>query len=77
MVAYIRVVDTPYAIKTGANGTAQIHGIPGGAARVVIWQPYMHVPKNEMTLQAQIPATGAAALSQTVEIRGGMAGMKH
>lgn len=77
MAAFIRVVDTPYAIKTAGNGTAQIKGIPAGAARVLIWQPYLHVPKNEVTVQAQIPATGAATLNQTVEIRGGMAAMKH
>lgn len=77
MVAYIRVVDTPYAIKTAANGSAEIRGIPGGAARVVLWQPYMRAPKNEVTVQAQIPASGAATLNQTVEIRGGMKGMKH
>jgi plastocyanin len=77
MAAFIRVVDTPFAMKTGANGMAQIHGIPGGAATVRIWQPYMHVPKNEITVSAQIPATGAATLAQTVEIRGGAMTMKH
>jgi hypothetical protein len=77
MAAFIRVVDTPYAIKTGKDGVAQIKALPAGAAKVVVWQPYLHVPKNEITVQAQIPATGAAALNQTVEIRGGMAAMKH
>jgi plastocyanin len=77
MAAFIRVVDTPFAIKTGANGVAQIRGIPGGAATIRIWQPYMHVPKNEIAVTAQIPATGAANLTQTVEIRGGAMTMKH
>jgi hypothetical protein len=77
MAAYIRVVDTPFAVKTGRDGIAQIHGIPGGAATVRIWQPYMHVPKNEIAVQAQIPATGAANLTQTVEIRAAAMVMKH
>jgi plastocyanin len=77
MAAFIRVVDTPFAIKTGRDGAAQIRGIPGGAATVRIWQPYMHVPKNEITVTAQIPATGTANLTQTVEIRGPAMVMKH
>lgn len=69
MVAFIRVVDTPFAIKTGANGVAQIRGIPGGAATVRIYQPYLRAPKNEVAVAAQIPATGGASLTQTVDIR--------
>lgn len=69
MAAFIRVVDTPFALKTGANGQAVIRGVPGGAARVVIYQPYLRAPKNEVVAQAQIPATGAAALNQAVDMR--------
>jgi hypothetical protein len=78
MAAFIRVVDTPFALKTGANGVAQIRGIPGGAATVRIYQPYLRAPKNEVAVAAQIPASGSLALAQTVDIRAPAAmTMKH
>ncbi len=70
MVAFVRVVDTPYAIKTDANGAASIRGLPGGAARVVVWHPSLKAAKNEMTVQAAIPASGAVALAPAIELRG-------
>jgi hypothetical protein len=79
MAGYIRVVDTPFAIKTGENGQAVLRNLPAGGARVVIYQPYLRAPKNETTVQALIPATGAATLAQTVDIRApaGAMLMKH
>jgi hypothetical protein len=70
MVAFVRVVDTPYALKTDANGVASIRGLPGGAARVVVWHPSLKAAKNEMTVQAAIPAGGAVALAPILELRG-------
>jgi hypothetical protein len=70
MVAFVRVVDTPYALKTDGNGAASIRGLPGGAARVVVWHPSLKAAKNEMTVQATIPASGAVALAQAIELRG-------
>jgi hypothetical protein len=70
MVAFVRVVDTPYALKTDANGLASIRGLPGGAARVVVWYPALKAAKNELTLQAAIPASGAVALNAAIELRG-------
>jgi len=70
MVAFVRIVDTPYALKTDSNGGASIRGLPGGAARVVVWHPSLKAAKNEMTIQAAIPASGAVALSAAVELRG-------
>jgi hypothetical protein len=49
MVGFIRVVDTPYAAKTNAAGEAVIHDLPGGAAAVTLWQPYLKAPRNELT----------------------------
>jgi hypothetical protein len=69
MAGFIRVVDTPFAIKTGANGAAVIRNLPAGPAKVVIYQPYLRAPKNEATVQTTIPATGAASLAQTFDIR--------
>jgi plastocyanin len=39
MVAYIFVLDTPYYAKTGADGTAEISGLPPGRYRLEVWHP--------------------------------------
>ncbi len=41
MLAYIRVVDTPYAAVTDADGVATIEGLPAGASVAMVWQPDM------------------------------------
>jgi len=40
MVAFVRVVDTPYAAKTDSSGRAEIRSTPEGAAKLTIWHPY-------------------------------------
>ena len=70
MVACIRVVDTPYALKTDGNGVASIRGLPGGGARVVVWHPSLRGVKNELIVQANVPASGAAAIGPAIELRG-------
>lgn len=47
MLAYVRVVDTPYAAKTDATGDVTIAGIPAGPARLVVWHPRLNVRGNE------------------------------
>jgi plastocyanin len=39
MVAYIFVLDTPYFAKTGADGTAEITGLPPGRYHLDVWHP--------------------------------------
>lgn len=39
MVGFIRVVDTPYAVKTDENGIASLD-LPAGTAELTIWHPY-------------------------------------
>lgn len=70
MLAFVRVVDTPYALKTNANGLASIRDLPGGAARVVIWHPSLKGVRNEITVQASIPVSGAVAMSPSIDLRG-------
>ena len=41
MVAYIYVVETPFFIKTGENGKADIGGLPQGTYDVRVWHPRM------------------------------------
>ncbi|MDQ0463863.1 plastocyanin [Caulobacter ginsengisoli] len=68
MLAFIRVVDTPYAAKTDASGLAVIRGLPSGAATATIWQPYLRAPKNEMSRPVSVTPAGAS-LNLTAEVR--------
>jgi hypothetical protein len=39
MVAYVFVLSTPYFAKTGADGVADISGLPQGRYRLEVWHP--------------------------------------
>jgi plastocyanin len=68
MVAFIKVVDTPYAAKTDANGVAELHSLPAGAATVHIWHPYFKAPGNETTRPVTLGAAGTR-LALSVDLR--------
>lgn len=76
MVGFVKVVDTPFAIKTGADGVATLRGVTAGGATVRVWHPYLRAPKNELTRKSVIPAAGALREQVAVEIRY-PAGHKH
>ena len=59
MVAFVVVVDTPYAAKTDAQGEAVLHGVPPGDRVVRIWHPYLRAPGNALTLNVSVPRDGA------------------
>ena len=66
MVAFIKVVDTPYATKTDASGRAVLRGRPAGSAVVRVWHPYLRATGNEI----QVTTAGSAAQQVVVaEIR--------
>jgi plastocyanin len=67
MQAFIQVVDTPFAAKTGKDGRAVLRGAPAGAAKVVVWHPHLRAPGNELTLSAA--AGGDASLPVSVKLR--------
>lgn len=69
MVAFIRVVDTPYAIKSAASGEALIRGLPAGPATVTVWHPYLKGARNEVTLSVTIPASGVVRQAATADLR--------
>ncbi len=69
MVAFIKVVDTAYAVKTGADGHAVIHGLPPGAVTVHVWHPYMKTPGNEQKLSASLAASGVVAKDVAADLR--------
>lgn len=47
MLAYIRVVDTPFAAKTEASGDVVLRNVPAGAATLRVWHPTLNVRGNE------------------------------
>lgn len=75
MVAFIKVVDTPWAAKTGANGQAAVRGAPAGAATLRIWHPYLKGANNEVVRTITLPREGGALQDVTVELR--MPHMSH
>jgi len=68
MVAFIKVVDTPYAAKSDASGAAVFRGLPNGAAVVRIWHPYMRAPNNEVVRQLNL-REGAVTEAVAVDLR--------
>jgi hypothetical protein len=73
MVAFIKVVDTPYAAKTAANGSVALR-VPDGPAVVRVWHPYMKGANGEvvrqLTLRGQVSETVVADLRTPAARRG-------
>ena len=78
MIAYVVVVDTPFAARTGADGVVVIRGLPAGEASMTVWQPYMKTPKNQQVRPVNVPASGGREVV-VADLRPApsMAGMKH
>lgn len=77
MVGFVKVVDTPFAIKTGANGLATLRGLPAGGATVRIWHPYLRAPKNEVSRTITAPGSGVIRETVKVDIRAPAGGRMH
>ncbi|HEX5380254.1 MAG TPA: methylamine utilization protein [Phenylobacterium sp.] len=58
MIAYVVVVDTPFAAKTGPDGVAVIRGLPAGAATMTVWQPFMKTARNQQVRAVSVPSVG-------------------
>jgi plastocyanin len=69
MLAYIRVVDTPYAAKTLATGAAVLRDLPPGPATVTVWHPDSRAANGESVRRIVVPASGTASLALQMEIR--------
>ena len=67
MVAFLKVVDTPFAAKSDASGAVVLRGLPGGAAEVRVWHPYLRAPAGEARRLVSLRDGGAEAF--TVELR--------
>jgi plastocyanin len=69
MVAFIVVVDTPYAAKTDAAGNVVIRNVPAGPQAVRVWHPYLRAPGNALTLTVTVPKEGVAREALAGELR--------
>ena len=69
MVAFIKVVDTPYAAKTDASGQAVLRGLPTGTVQVRIWHPYQKAPNNEIVRMVAVSSFASREAVQ-VDVRG-------
>ena len=64
MVGFIRVVDTPYAAKTGADGKVTLD-LPAGATSATVWHP------NALPAEAKValPAKRTAPVTVTLKVK--------
>ncbi len=60
MIAFIKVVDTPYAAKSGADGVASLRGAPPGQAVLHVWHPYLRAAGNEIVRTITLPQSRRA-----------------
>ena len=67
MQAFVQVVATPFAVKTGPDGRAVLHGAPDGALKLRLWHPHLRAPANQLTLN--VPAGGDQTLPVSVKLR--------
>jgi plastocyanin len=68
MVAFIKVVASPYVAKTDATGRVRLRGTPNGAATVKIWHPYLRAVANETSRPVTLAAQ-ESSLNVDVEMR--------
>ena len=69
MVAFIKVVDTPFAAKTDAKGEAVLHGLPAGPGVLKVWHPYLKAAGNELSSPMSMPPGGTVERAETADVR--------
>ena len=67
MVGFIRVVDTPFAAKTNADGVAKIAGAPDGATKLTVWHPYAKA-KEQIAVSDVSISPGGANITVTLDV---------
>jgi hypothetical protein len=69
MVAFIKVVDTPFAAKTDDKGQAVLKGLPAGQVEVRVWHPYMKAAHNEIDRTVTVAAMGSGREMVQIDVR--------
>lgn len=65
MSAFVRVVDTPYAVKTDAGGVARLPNVPAGAGTLRVWHPWLRARGNEVMRSLTV---GGVPMTQVVAV---------
>lgn len=67
MVAFIRVVDTPWAAKSGADGLAKLTAAPEGSRRIDVWHPYA-TAKDQTVTQTLAVSAGTTTVTVVLDV---------
>jgi plastocyanin len=67
MVAFIRVVDTPWAAKSDAAGVATLTAAPEGDQRIDVWHPYA-TSKDQTVTQTVAVSAGVTTVTIVLNI---------
>lgn len=67
MQAFIQVVATPYAARSGSNGRAVLRDVPASARSLRVWHPHLRAPGNE--LKVSIAPARDISVPVTVKLR--------
>ena len=68
MVAFIKVVDTPYAARTDSAGQVTLH-LPAGPATLRIWHPYLKAAGNEVARSIVVAREGLQSETAALDLR--------
>jgi plastocyanin len=68
MVAFIRVVATPFAAKSDATGHAELKEAPNGPVQVSVWHPYAKAKGQTVTANVTLNAGAPVQLNVVVDI---------
>lgn len=68
MSAYVRVVDTPWAVKTDARGIATLKDVPASARSLIVWHPWVKGGRD-LTRMITPPAAGGLSLGVTLSLK--------
>ena len=67
MVAFIRVVDTPWAMKSGADGVVRLSAAPEGNRRLDVWHPYA-IAKDQIVTQTLTVTAGTITVTIVLDV---------
>lgn len=63
MIAFIYVSETPYAMKSGIDGSATVQDVPAGGGQLMVWHPDL---KAKTPVGRALAVTGAAQRTSIV-----------
>lgn len=69
MIAYVAVVDTPWARISDASGHVLLRALPAGAVEISVWHPYLRSPGNRVTRNANVSDAAPASEQIAVTLR--------